>query len=44
MTVTPVDMQGVIAHCTQTDGVDFLRGDCGHHLKGIGWRLLLLAP
>src|SRR5207248_4399385 len=44
VTVTPVDMQGVIAHRTQANGVDVLGCDCGHHLEGIGWRLLLLAP
>src|SRR5215475_14823354 len=44
VTVTPIDMQGIVAHCTQADGVDVLSGDRGHHLEGIGWRLLLLAP
>src|SRR5258708_2513745 len=43
VTVTPVDMQGVIAHRSQADGVDILGGDRGHHLEGISWRLLLLA-
>src|SRR5215813_5745262 len=37
-------MQGIVAHCTQADGVDILGGDRGHHLEGIGWRLLLLSP
>src|SRR5262245_47943694 len=37
-------MQGVIAHRTQADRVNILGGDRGHHLEGIGWRLLLLAP
>src|SRR5262245_21610732 len=37
-------MQGIIAHRTQADGVDVLSGDRSHHLEGIGWRLLLLAP
>src|SRR5262249_33617851 len=41
--VTPVDMQGVVAYRTQAGGIDILRGDCRHHLEGIGWRLLLLA-
>src|SRR4029453_11593002 len=44
VTVTPVDMQGIVTHRTQADGVDLLGGDRGHHLEGIGWRLLLLAP
>ena len=44
VTVTPVDMQGIIAHGTQVDGVDVLGGDRGHHLERIGWRLLRLAP
>src|SRR5262245_61290390 len=44
MTVTPVDMQGIIAHRTQVDGMDVLRGGRGHYLEGIGWRLLLLSP
>ena len=43
MTVTPIDMQGIVAHCTQADGVDLLGGDRCHHLEGIGWRLLLLS-
>src|SRR5262245_59840995 len=37
-------MQGIVAHRTQADGVDILGGDRGHHLEGIGWRLLLLSP
>jgi hypothetical protein len=37
-------MQGVIAHRAQTHGVDVLRDNRGHHLEGIGWRLVLLAP
>src|SRR5262245_19989410 len=37
-------MQGIIAHRTQVDGMDILRGDRGHHLEGTGWRLLLLSP
>src|SRR5438093_2920453 len=41
VTVTPVDMQGIVTHRTQADGVDVLSGDRGHHLEGIGWRLLL---
>src|SRR5215510_6346568 len=44
VTVTPVDMQGIVAYRTQADGVDILGGDRGHHLEGIGWRLLLLSP
>jgi hypothetical protein len=40
----PGDMQGVIAHRTQADRVDVWRGNRGHHLKGIGWRLVLLTP
>jgi hypothetical protein len=36
MTVTPVDMQGIIAHRAQADGVDVLRGNRGHRLGRIG--------
>src|SRR5215470_3747952 len=42
VTIAPFDTQGVIAHGTQVHGVDVRRGDGRYHLKGIGWRLLLL--
>src|SRR5215510_3238233 len=42
--ITPFDIQSVIAHSTEVNGVDVWRGDRRHHLEGIGWRLLLLCP